>query len=131
MKDSYEQQLKMKDDQIVYYKDLKAKLSTKMVGESLEEHCRIEFEKLRQTGFQRAYFEKDNDIKNETKGDFIFRDSIGRIDLPGGNLSMMIESIDKIKKYNRDIVIYPGHGDSTSLGYEIDNNIYFKNIDLI
>ena len=72
-----------------------------------------------------------DDEKMMFVGDFIFRDSIGRIDLPGGNLSMMIESIDKIKKYNRDIVIYPGHGDSTSLGYEIDNNIYFKNIDLI
>ena len=64
-------------------------------------------------------------------GDFIFRDSIGRVDLPGGNLSRMIDSINKIKKYDRDIVIYPGHGDSTTLGYEIDNNIYFKNIKFI
>ena len=64
-------------------------------------------------------------------GDFIFRDSIGRVDLPGGNLSKMIDSINKIKKYDRDIVIYPGHGDNTTLGYEIDNNIYFKNINFI
>ncbi|MBR4003334.1 MAG: DUF2130 domain-containing protein [Clostridia bacterium] len=70
----YIEKLKDKDNQIFYLKDMKAKLSTKMVGESLEEHCKLEFEKIRQTGFKKAYFEKDNDIKNETKGDFIFRD---------------------------------------------------------
>ena len=64
-------------------------------------------------------------------GDFIFRDSIGRVDLPGGNINKMIASINKIKKYDRDIVIYPGHGISTMLGYEIDNNIYFKDINFI
>ena len=64
-------------------------------------------------------------------GDFIFRDSIGRVDLPGGNMDKMIDSINKIKKYDRDFVIYPGHGDNTTLGYEIDNNIYFKNIKFI
>ena len=64
-------------------------------------------------------------------GDFIFKDSIGRVDLPGGNMDKMIYSINKIKKYDRDIVIYPGHGDNTTLGYEIDNNIYFKNIKFI
>ena len=64
-------------------------------------------------------------------GDFIFKDSIGRVDLPGGNMDKMIDSINKIKKYDRDIVIYPGHGDNTTLGYEIDNNIYFKNIKFI
>lgn len=74
LKDKYDSQLKSKDEMIAYYKDMKTSLSTKMVGESLEEHCRVEFEKLRQTGFQRAYFEKDNDIRNGSKGDFIFRD---------------------------------------------------------
>jgi len=64
-------------------------------------------------------------------GDFIFRDSIGRVDLPGGNIYDMIDSINKIKEYNRDIIFYPGHGESTRLGYEIDNNMYFRNIDLI
>ena len=59
-------------------------------------------------------------------GDFIFRDSIGRVDLPGSSLKDMIKSIDKIKKYDRDIVIYPGHGEGTTLGYEIDNNPYFR-----
>ena len=74
LKDQYEEKLRFKDEEIARYKDFKAKLSTKMVGESLEQHCEIEFNKLRATGFQRAYFEKDNDAKTGSKGDFIFRD---------------------------------------------------------
>ena len=57
---------------------------------------------------------------------FIFKDSIGRCDLDGGNISDMMMSINKIKQYDRDIVIYPGHGDMTTLGYEINNNPFFK-----
>lgn len=74
LKESYEEKLKDKDEQIAYYKDLKARQSTKMVGETLEQHCEIEFNKLRATGFQNAYFEKDNDAKSGSKGDFIFRE---------------------------------------------------------
>ncbi len=74
IKDKYEDQLKYKDEEIERYKDFKAKLSTKMVGESLEQHCEIEFNKLRATGFQNAYFEKDNDSTSGSKGDFIYRD---------------------------------------------------------
>lgn len=59
-------------------------------------------------------------------GDFIFKDSIGRCDLPGSSIPDMIKSLDKIKKYDKDITIYPGHGIKTSLGYEIDNNVYFR-----
>ncbi len=59
-------------------------------------------------------------------GDFIFKDSIGRCDLAGGNVSDMIKSINLIKKYDKEIVIYPGHGEKTMLGYEINNNPYFK-----
>lgn len=59
-------------------------------------------------------------------GDFIFKNSIGRCDLSGGDISSMLESINKIKNYDREIIIYPGHGDKTTLGYEIDNNIYFR-----
>ena len=70
----HEYQLKMKDDEIEKYKNFKLQLSTKMIGESLERHCENEFNKLRATGFQRAYFEKDNDAKSGSKGDFIFRD---------------------------------------------------------
>lgn len=75
LKESYEEKLKDKDTQIAYYKDFKAKQSTKMVGESLEQHCEIEFNKIRATGFQNAYFEKDNDAKTGSKGDFIFREA--------------------------------------------------------
>lgn len=64
-------------------------------------------------------------------GDFIFRDSIGRCDLPGGDISEMIKSIEKIKKYDKDTIIYPGHGDKTRLGYEIDNNVYFLDVNMI
>ena len=65
--------MKTKDEMIAYYKDLKAKQSTKMIGESLENHCYAEFNKLRPL-FKNAYFEKDNDVKTGSKGDFIFRD---------------------------------------------------------
>ena len=74
LKEYYEIQLKQKQEQVDYYKDLKAKLSTKMVGETLEEHCHIEFNRMRTSMFPNAYFEKDNDISTGTKGDFIFRD---------------------------------------------------------
>lgn len=73
LKDSYENKIKMKDEQIAYYKDFKARQSTKMIGESLEQHCSMEFNKLRAL-FPHAYFEKDNDCKNGSKGDFIYRD---------------------------------------------------------
>lgn len=62
-------------------------------------------------------------------GDFIFGDSIGRCDLPGGNFGEMISSIKKIKKYDDDIVVYPGHGDKTTLCYEKNNNMYFLDTD--
>lgn len=67
--------IKYKDDEIARVKDMKLKLSTKMLGETLEQHCEIEFNKLRATAFQRAYFEKDNDSKSGSKGDFIYRES--------------------------------------------------------
>ena len=67
--------IKMKDDEIDLRKDLKLKLSTKMIGETLEQHCETEFNKLRSTAFQKSYFEKDNDSKSGTKGDFIYREN--------------------------------------------------------
>ena len=75
LKDKHETELKSRDEMIVYYKDMKAKLSTKMVGETLEQHCETEFNKLRATAFQSAYFEKDNDAKSGSKGDYIYRES--------------------------------------------------------
>lgn len=74
LQSKYELQLKMKDEEVAFYKDFKAKQSTKMIGESLEQHCSTEFNKLRATGFKNAYFEKDNDARSGSKGDFIFRD---------------------------------------------------------
>lgn len=75
LKDKYETQLKDRDDAIERLRDMKARLSTKMVGETLEQHCEIEFNKIRSTAFPRAYFEKDNDARSGSKGDYIFRDS--------------------------------------------------------
>ena len=73
LKEQYEGKLKSAQEQVEYYKDLKARLSTKMVGETLEIHCSTEFERVRPL-FPNAYFEKDNDASGGSKGDFIFRD---------------------------------------------------------
>ena len=97
-------ELKIKDDLIAYYKDMKAKLSTKMVGETLEQHCEIQFNQIRATAFPAAYFEKDNDSKSGSKGDYIFRDN----DQDGNEiLSIMFEMKNEgdetaTKKKNED-----------------------------
>ncbi len=102
----YEAELRFKDDEITRLKDYKSRMSTKMVGESLEQHCEIEFNRLRATGFQRAYFEKDNDAKTGSKGDYIFRD----IDSEGGEfISIMFEMKNETdttstKKKNTDFL---------------------------
>jgi hypothetical protein len=75
LKDKYEIQIKEREDAIERLKDMKARLSTKMVGETLEQHCETEFNRIRATAFPRAYFEKDNDARTGSKGDYIFRDS--------------------------------------------------------
>lgn len=75
LKEKYETQIKDRDDAIERLKDMKAKLSTKMVGETLEQHCEIEFSRIRSAAFPAAYFEKDNDSKTGSKGDFIFREA--------------------------------------------------------
>lgn len=71
----FELKLRAKDDEIALYKDMKTKLSTKMLGESLEQHCEIEFNKIRSTAFPKAYFEKDNDASGGTKGDYVYRET--------------------------------------------------------
>ena len=76
LKDKYETQIKDRDDAIERLRDMKARLSTKMVGETLEQHCESEFNRIRATAFPRAYFEKDNDARTGSKGDYIFRDSV-------------------------------------------------------
>lgn len=75
LKEQYEGKLKDKDEQIAYYRDFKARQSTKMVGESLEQHCLNTFNAIRATAFPRAYFERDNDARTGSKGDFIFREA--------------------------------------------------------
>lgn len=74
LKEKYETQIKDRDDAIERLKDMKARLSTKMIGESLEQHCETVFNRIRATAFPRAYFEKDNDSRSGSKGDYIFRD---------------------------------------------------------
>lgn len=75
LKENFANDLKTKDEMIAYYKDMKAKLSTKMIGETLEQHCENEFNKLRASAFQNAYFEKDNDARTGSKGDYIYRET--------------------------------------------------------
>jgi hypothetical protein len=98
--------IKMKDEEITLRKDMKVKLSTKMVGETLEQHCETEFNKLRATGFQNAYFEKDNDATTGSKGDYIYRETDG-----DGNeiISIMFEMKNEgdetaTKKKNEDFL---------------------------
>jgi hypothetical protein len=88
LKDQYEVQIKEREEQIERLRDLKARLSTKMVGETLEQHCEIEFNRIRATAFPHAYFEKDNDARNGGKGDFIFRE---KDDVGTEILSIMFE----------------------------------------
>ena len=87
IKEDYERQLKQKQELVDYYKELKTKLSTKMIGESLEAHCSNEFNRVRTTMYPNAYFEKDNDASGGSKGDFIFRDSIDGVEY----ISIMFE----------------------------------------
>lgn len=98
--------IKHKDEEIALRKDMKLKLSTKMIGETLEQHCETEFNKLRATAFQKAYFEKDNDSKSGSKGDFIYRENDG-----AGNeiISIMFEMKNEgdetaTKKRNEDFL---------------------------
>jgi hypothetical protein len=96
--------IKMKDEEIALRKDMKLKLSTKMLGETLEQHCEIEFNKLRATAFQKAYFEKDNDSKSGSKGDYIFKETD---DLGNEIISIMFEMKNEgdetaTKKRNED-----------------------------
>ena len=96
--------IKLKDEEITFRKDMKLKLSTKMIGETLEQHCENEFNKLRATAFQKAYFEKDNDSKSGSKGDFIYRETD---DMGNEIISIMFEMKNEgdetaCKKRNED-----------------------------
>ncbi len=75
LKEKHQNELRTKDEMIAYYRDMKARLSTKMVGETLEQHCEVQFNQIRATAFPTAYFEKDNDARSGSKGDYIYRES--------------------------------------------------------
>jgi hypothetical protein len=106
LKDKYETQIKDRDDEIERIRDMKARLSTKMVGETLEQHCETEFNRIRATAFPLAYFEKDNDASSGSKGDYIFRD----LDASGTEIvSIMFEMKNEsdttaTKKKNEDFL---------------------------
>ena len=87
LKEQHANEIKLKDEQIEYYKDFKARQSTKMIGESLEQHCYNQFNQIRMTAFPNAYFEKDNDARTGSKGDFIFREEMDGVEF----LSIMFE----------------------------------------
>lgn len=106
LKERYETQIKDREDQIERLRDMKARLSTKMVGETLEQHCETEFNRIRATAFPQAYFEKDNDSRAGSKGDYIFRDST---DSETEILSIMFEMKNEndetaTKKKNEDFL---------------------------
>lgn len=98
----HEETLKLKDEQIAQYKDFKARLSTKMIGESLEQHCLNEFNFLRMTGFANAYFEKDNDARTGSKGDFIFRDYVDGIEFISIMFEMKNEMAETATKHKNE-----------------------------
>jgi len=103
IKNQYELQLKAKDEEVQFYKDFKAKQSTKMIGESLEVYCMNEFNKLRPTAFQNAYFEKDNQISGSgSKGDFIFRDSEDGVEYVSIMFEMKNEADETATKHRNE-----------------------------
>ena len=102
IKEDYERQLKQKQEQVDYYKDMKAKLSTKMIGESLEAHCSNEFNLVRTSMFPNAYFDKDNDASHGSKGDFIFRDYADGIEYISIMFEMKNEMDETATKHKND-----------------------------
>ena len=102
IKEDYERQLKQKQELVDYYKDMKAKLSTKMIGESLEAHCCNEFNLVRTSMFPNAYFDKDNDASHGSKGDFIFRDYADGIEYISIMFEMKNEMDETATKHKND-----------------------------
>ena len=98
----YESRLRQKDEMIEYYKDFKARQSTKMIGESLEQHCLSQFNALRMTAFPDAYFEKDNDARSGSKGDFIFRESRGGAEFISIMFEMKNEADETATKHKNE-----------------------------
>lgn len=133
----YEEKLKLKDEEIEYYKDFKARQSTKMVGESLEQHCLNQFNSLRMAAFPTAYFEKDNDVKNGSKGDFIFREDVDGIEFISIMFEMKNEMDETATKHKNEDFFKELDRDRREKGceyavlvslLEIDNELYNNGI---
>ena len=110
MEEAHATEIKQKDDAIAYYKDLKLKASTKMLGETLEQHCEIAFNQIRMTAFPKAYFEKDNDARTGSKGDYIFKEETEegaeqRLVELGGKAQVPCLVIDGEPMYESDDII--------------------------
>lgn len=101
-KEEFAQKLQEKEKEVEYYKDLKAKMSTKMVGETLEKHCENEFNNIRMMAFPNAYFEKDNEVKEGTKGDYIFRESADGVEFISIMFEMKNESDTTATKHKNE-----------------------------
>lgn len=133
----YEDRLKLKDEQIEYYKDFKARQSTKMVGESLEQHCLNQFNSLRMTAFPEAYFEKDNDARTGSKGDFIFREEKDGVEFISIMFEMKNEMDETATKHKNEDFFKELDKDRREKGceyavlvslLEIDNELYNNGI---
>ena len=133
----YENKLKSKDELIEYYKDFKARQSTKMIGESLEQHCLNQFNSLRMTAFPTAYFEKDNDAKTGSKGDFIFRERAEGIEFISIMFEMKNEMDETATKHKNEDFLKELDRDRREKGceyavlvslLEIDNELYNNGI---
>ena len=133
----YEAKLKLKDEQIEYYKDFKVRQSTKMIGESLEQHCLNQFNALRMTAFPAAYFEKDNDVRTGSKGDFIFRESVEGIEFISIMFEMKNEMDTTATKHKNEDFLKELDKDRRQKGceyailvsmLEIDNELYNNGI---
>ena len=133
----YGEKLKLKDEQIEYYKDFKARQSTKMIGESLEQHCLNQFNTLRMTAFPKAYFEKDNDIKTGSKGDFIFKEEVDGTEFISIMFEMKNEMDETATKHKNEDFFKELDRDRREKGceyavlvslLEIDNELYNNGI---
>lgn len=133
----YEIELRQKDEQIEYYKDFKARQSTKMIGESLEQHCLTQFNSIRMTAFPTAYFEKDNDARTGSKGDFIFRESKDGVEFISIMFEMKNEMDETATKHKNEDFLKELDKDRREKGceyavlvslLEIDNELYNNGI---
>ncbi len=137
IKDGYEEKLRAAQEQIDYYKDMKLRLSTKMVGESLEQHCSIQFNSMLRSVLPSAYFEKDNDASGGSKGDFIFRDYIDGFEYISIMFEMKNEMDETASKHRNEDFLKKLDADRTAKGCEFavlvsllepDNELYNNGI---